>query len=134
MKKQSFLKVSIDLSVYPLEAVFGACYVFVDRVYIFLEKKAGNKITATFRPKKDSAKLAGLVGEFMNELLNYALRISLAKENKKIREYLVEQALFGAAGQESISSFSQSEFSHSSKDDPLGIAVPWEEKYGESGK
>lgn len=131
--KKNILRLTVDLSVYPLEAVLGACYVFIDRVYIFLEKKTGNRIKVIFRSKPDSSvALADLAGEFSNELLNYALRIGLARENKKIREYLVEQALFGAAGQES--SFSQSGLGHSFEDDPLGIAVPWEEKYGKSGK
>lgn len=137
---KDFVKVILDTKVYPLEAIYGASYVFIDKVYIFLESAKKGKIMATFRSKAGtSAKmLKALAGEFMNELLNYALRVGLSKENKKIRQYLVEQALFAAAGVSQADSgvqsekFSETGLGYSFEDDPLGIAIPWEEKYGQS--
>ncbi len=122
------IKIEIDTKIYPLEAIYGASYVFIDRVYIFLDSKKINKIEISFKGKKKNSKkqLENLVGEFMNELLNYTLRINLAKTNKKIREYIVEQALFTAVN--TVEDDLSDNLGY--EDDPLGIAIPWEEKYG----
>ena len=127
-KDTNTIKIEIDTKVYPLEAIYGASYVFIDRVYIFLDSKKINKIEISFRGKEKNSKkqLENLVGEFMNELLNYTLRINLAKTNKKIREYVVEQALFTAVN--TVEDDLSDNLGY--EDDPLGIAIPWEEKYG----
>ena len=125
------LKVRVDLNIYPLEAIYGAAYVFVDRVYIFLDTCQENKIEIFFRAKENSSldELEKIEGEFMNELLNYTLRLKLSESNKKIREYVVEQALFSALGrEEGILKNIEEKFEF--EDDPLGIAIPWEDKYG----
>ena len=125
------LKVRVDLNIYPLEAIYGAAYVFVDRVYIFLDTCQENKIEIFFRAKENSNldELEKIEGEFMNELLNYTLRLKLSESNKKIREYVVEQALFSALGrEEGILKNIEEKFEF--EDDPLGIAIPWEDKYG----
>ncbi|MFH1671468.1 MAG: hypothetical protein ABH889_01680, partial [Candidatus Portnoybacteria bacterium] len=51
------------------------------------------------------------------------------KSNKKIRDYVVSQALLSAIGEEAISQEEEKD-EMKYEDDPLGIAVPWEEKYG----
>lgn len=129
MKKN--LKVNVDLNIYPLEAIYGAAYVFVDKVYIFLDSLAEGKVEITFRAKDENEveALEKIEGEFMNELLNYTLRLKLSESNKKIREYVVEQALFSALGREEGILKNEGE-KFEFEDDPLGIAIPWEDKYG----
>lgn len=129
MKKN--LKVNVDLNIYPLEAIYGAAYVFVDKVYIFLDSLAEGKVEITFRSKDENEveALEKIEGEFMNELLNYTLRLKLSESNKKIREYVVEQALFSALGREEGILKNEGE-KFEFEDDPLGIAIPWEDKYG----
>ena len=121
------IKIELDTKVYPLEAIYGASYVFIDRAYVFLDSKKANKVEVFLKSKEKVSKkqLEDLSGEFLNELLNYTLRINLSKTNKKIREYIVEQALFAAANTED-----DLQESLGYDDDPLGIAIPWEEKYG----
>lgn len=129
------IKFSIDLSVYPLEAVYGTAYVFIDKAYLFLSSKSSKKIEVFLKGKKklSQKQQSNLVGEFLNELLNYTLRVKVAKNNKRIREYIIEQALVSAVGgAESLKEGNESERSKGYEDDPLGIAVPWEEKYGEN--
>lgn len=129
MKKN--LKVNINLNIYPLEAIYGAAYVFVDKVYIFLDSLTEGKVEITFRSKNEDEveMLEKIEGEFMNELLNYTLRLKLSESNKKIREYVVEQALFSALGREEGILKNEGE-KFEFEDDPLGIAIPWEDKYG----
>lgn len=124
------IKKIIDLSIYPLEAIYGAAYVFIERVYIFLDSRDDKKIEVCLRAKKqEDFSQEELEGEFMNELLNYSLRLKLSESNKKIREQIVEQALFAGLGREKGILEKQAE-KFEFEDDPLGIAVPWEDKYG----
>lgn len=125
------IKTIVDLKIYPLEAIYGAAYVFVDKAYIFLDSQEGGKVEIFFRAKEETSlrELEKIEGEFMNELLNYTLRLKLSESNKKIREYVVEQALFSALGRgEGILKNEGEKFEF--EDDPLGIAIPWEDKYG----
>jgi len=132
MDKKISQKITVDLKIYPLEAIYGASYVFIDRAYLFLEPAGKNKVAITFRPKEDAGakELENITGEFFNELLNYAFRLNLSKENKKIRQHIIEQALF-AASEPAAEKFSDSGLGYGEDDDPLGIAIPWEEKYGQ---
>lgn len=124
-------KIIVNLKAYPLEAIYGAAYVFIDRAYIFLDYSSDDKIEINFRAKEktDSKDLENLKGEFLNELLNYSLRLKIAKHNHKLREFIVSQALFASLGKEKgILENNKEKFEF--EDDPLGIAIPWEEKYG----
>jgi len=130
------LTLALNTTIYPLEAVYGASYVFIDKAYLFLDSN-GSKIEVVLTPKQklSAGELRVLAGDFLNELLNYALRVGISAENKKIRQYVVERALFSAANIESCDCEAKPvEIGFDSASDPLGIAVPWEEKYGQPEK
>lgn len=119
---------TLNIKTYPLEAVYGAGYTFIDRCYVFLDTHKEGEIEIALKPKPgQKIKPADLEGEFRNELLAFTLRVNLSKENKKIRQYIVEQALFAAAEDNPVNSLDDG---LGYEDDPLGIAVPWEDKYG----
>lgn len=128
--KNNLLVLRLNSLIYPLEAIYLTCYTFIDRAYLFLDGDPQKEIKVTIKGKKNLSKkqLEGLAGEFLNELLNSTLRIKLGERNKKIRQYIVERALVSAAKDENLDE------SVSHLDDPLGIAVPWEEKYGKIKK
>jgi len=125
--KDNTLKFCFNLKDYPLEALYGAAYVFLDRVYLFLDSKSKNKIEVSLKGKKQLSKkqLEKIKGEFLNELFNYTIRIKMTKNNKKIREFIIGQALISAYGDEE----STQEDGMKYEDDPLGIAMSWEDKY-----
>jgi len=125
-KENNMIKFELDIKVYPQEAIIGASYAFLDRIYIFLDSKKKDKIEVNIKSKKkiSASSLKRLKDEFLNELLYNAMRIVSAKRNKKIREFIVGRALFSAVEEAEAESL----------DDPLGIAVPWEEKYGKRSK
>lgn len=142
--RESENKIVFRLSseVYELDAILGAAYLFLDRAYIYLDRDDEGNIIAAFKAKQpvEKEKLEGIVGEFHNELLSQTLRVRLARENQKIREQIVQLALYPGTAQEEITTTEldkqldeilkeaeQADY----EDDPLGIAVPWEEKYGE---
>lgn len=132
-KKKNEIIISLNPEIYPLEAVYGACYVFIDRAYLFLEGNPEKEIKVFIKGKEglNSKKLEKIAGEFKNEILNYTLRLSIAKNTRKIRETIVERALFSALPHKEIATEEEEEKAF--EEDPLGIAVPWEEKY-EKGK
>ena len=126
------LKFSFNLKDYPLEALHGAAYVFIDRAYLFLDNKSPKKIEVSLKGKKklNKKQLEDLKGEFLNELLNYTVRVNLSKSNKKTREYIISQALFSAFGDYDINKEDEIKY----EEDPLGIAIPWEDKHGKKQK
>jgi len=150
--------VSINTKFYPLEAIYGAAYAFIDKAYIFLDGDEENKIDIKIKLKPESTfvfkDVKELKGEFLNELLNFSWRHQISKENKNLREYIVGAALLGVAGEASFYRESSSEIATDPAtqlnisgegeinltgkgletsdfifEDPLGIAVPWEEKF-----
>lgn len=132
-QKENKVTISVDPKVYSLDAVYGASYVFIDRAYIFLEDK-NNKTVVNIKGKKKmtSKKLEVMGCEFMNELLNSGLRNQISENNKKLREYIAGIVLFSASKTNAASSSAGPEIREEKEawmDDPLGIAVPWEEKF-----
>ena len=133
-KKENKIVVYVDPKFYPLEAVYGAVYVFLDKAYVYLDGDPKKEIFVHLKGKKklNKKEMEDLRGEFFNELLNYSLHHQIAKRNRRIREYIVGAALLGASSEnleETIKSKEQDW-----QKDPLGIAVPWEERYGKRSK
>lgn len=127
-KKENKIIVLIDSNLYPLEAIYGAAYIFLDRAYIFLEKGPKTKIKIILKEKGKLSK--NLKDEFLNELLNFSLRYKISKNNKKIREYIVGKALSTSLMTHLTSKTEQLE----QKNNPLwkknssGIVIPWDKK------
>jgi His-Xaa-Ser system protein HxsD len=150
-KSDKEIKITVDAKIYPLEAVYGASYVFLDRAYVFLDGDPEKKIDVILKLKPDSLfkNTKTLKGEFLNELLNYSLRQQIAERNAKLREYIVGAALLGASGELNVFPVTETEEdispeelptaaesgrtvagqSEAWEEDPMQIAVPWEEKY-----
>ena len=100
---------SLDVTTYSLQAIYATAYSFVDRVYVFLDRK-GKKIKVVLESKGNLKKkgLEELKKEFHNELLNYLLRTEIGKRTKKIREFIVGTALVSAAPKKLLTQASQS--------------------------
>jgi hypothetical protein len=87
------------------------------------------KFTFTARRSGAGDSTAAVEDAFYDELLQQFMRHQVAEATAGLREILVRTALGAAEG--SIGPAEASGDSDSSYlDDPLGIAVPWEEKYG----
>ena len=92
--------VTVDAALYPLEALYGAAYIFIDRCYVLLDKAREGAWSVTLTPKAAGATaetLRAMVGEFANELLSQAWRQKILEENRVILETVTTQALAGAA-------------------------------------
>jgi His-Xaa-Ser system protein HxsD len=130
------LTLALDKGIYPLDVIYGAAYIFIDRAYVLLGKSGDTitvEISAKIKATSDEA-LRAMVGEFSNELLSQALRKKITRDNQQILETIVSQALAGATGAMVPSEFEDDDDDDLDfLDDPLGIAVPWEERFKKRG-
>jgi len=125
--------VQLDTSLYPLPAIYGAAYVFIDRAYVLLDRPSDDRVRITLLAKQGSAsadELQALVGELANELLACAFRHQLTQDNRVVVETVTMQAMAGAMGAPSLADLADFDFTDDALDDPLGIAQSWEEKHG----
>jgi His-Xaa-Ser system protein HxsD len=123
--------ITVDAVLYPLEALYGAAYIFIDRCYVLLDRPREGALSVTLASKKGDASPEGLramVGEFANELLSQAWRQKIIEENRVVLETVTTQALAGAMGAPTLDDLASFDFTEEGFDDPLGIAMSWEEK------
>jgi His-Xaa-Ser system protein HxsD len=126
------IQLTVDESVYPVDAVYGAAYIFIDRSYVLIDRPGPTRFRVTLTSKRDdvdAAALRAMVGEFANELLSCAWRYRITKENLANIETMTAQAIAGAMGPPSLDELAAFDFSAQAFEDPLGIATSWEEKY-----
>lgn len=126
------VQLTVDSDLYPLGAVYAASYVFLDRCYVLLDKPSEHSLRVTLTPKKGDAEAStvrAFVGEFSNELLSAAWRRQIAQENRSVIEMVTSQAIAAAMGPPSLDDLAAFDFGDESFEDPLGIAMSWEEKY-----
>lgn len=125
------IQITFDEALYPKDAIYGAAYVFIDRCYVHLDRADGNRITVKLQPKPGvSITAEQAIGEFQNEALGQAWRHQILQENRVLIETISTRALGGAAGPPGLDDLLALEASEETAfDDPLGIAMSWEEKY-----
>jgi His-Xaa-Ser system protein HxsD len=122
----------VDESVYPLEAVYGACYLFLERCFVYLSRPRAGAIDVriTARESVSPAQLDDLAGEFANELLSQVSRQRLAESTARLREYYTAAAVRAAASAPAVDDLLAELESDDLLEDPLEIMVPWEDKHG----
>jgi His-Xaa-Ser system protein HxsD len=137
--EKNSVTLTINPQFYPLETVYSAAYVFLDRAYILLDGNPKKEVCVRMKAKEKGANLERLGGEFLNELINYADYSKRAEQTRTIREMILQRALL--TNDRSIVNMTEidsrvDEIDDSTGyiDDPLGIATPWEEKYGKGAQ
>jgi His-Xaa-Ser system protein HxsD len=126
-ERQVSFNISDDL--FPLDAVYGAAYLFVDRCWLFLSRPDSASVGVHLKTKDEAteADLEALAGEFANELLNQALRVRVGESTSTIREYTMARAFFTTPAQSSIDALLAELDAEELEEDELEISVPWEE-------
>ena len=127
-------RLRLNKGAYPMDVVLGAAYVLIDRAYVLLDKDEAGSTLVELRLKEgeEFETLYELAGEFSNELLSQALRRKLTMQNKAELEAIVTQAISGASGALLPGLLEDDDLDF--LDDPLGIAVPWEEKFSKEAR
>jgi len=149
-KKKGFVIVSVNPKIYPLDVVMSAAYIFTDKCYVLVDGDLSEEIIVELRPK-DKQELEDLGRDFNNELVNYATYAIQTLKNENLRQAIINRVLLTNSDGNGVS-LSHSETDNDKPkpwetedkpwekedssedkpwfDDPEGIAVPWEEKYG----
>jgi len=141
--------IEVHKTLYPADVLFGTAFTFLDRCYVHLDVADKERVRVTIRRKKGVEHLtaADLAGEFANEMVNQAVRLRLAKQTESVRTSIVKRAIEQSLPvvRAPVSSepppapdlppevakiLAEEDDNLDFLDDPLGIAVPWEEKYG----
>jgi len=117
------LSLQVNATLYPLEAIYSAAYLLLDKAYVILQGDPKTEIIVEIRAKgKDD--LEALGNKFNDNLINYAVFKQQTEKNKEIRQTLIQRALL-------TNGYEEDDAIEEYLDDPEEIAVPWEEKYGE---
>jgi His-Xaa-Ser system protein HxsD len=120
-------------SLFCLDAIYGASYLFIDRCWLFLSRPDEDSVVVHLKPKTatDQDGLDAIAGEFANELLNQSIRVRLSESTKSLREYYMARAFFTTPVQSSIDALLAELDAEELEDDELEISVPWEENNAE---
>ena len=133
------IRIEFDEGLYPKDAIYGAAYIFIDRCYVHLDRPVAGRISVRLKPKagpagSETPVLTDLAGEFENELLGQAWRRLITDENRLLIEQVSTLALTGAAGAPGLDDLLDADIGDETAfEDPLGIAMSWEEKYKKKG-
>lgn len=117
---------------YPLPAVYGAAYVFLDRCWVLLDKPDAEHLRVTLTARDaaiDAATLDAFASELAEELVSAAWRVGVEHDTRALIEAAVARAHAGGDAPPSLDELASYEFSKDTMDDPLGIAMSWEDKH-----
>ncbi len=128
---EGWIKLEFEEGLYPKDAIYGAAYVFIDRCYVHLDRPSDGRISVRLRNKSGALESGeALAGEFENEALGQAWRRQIAEENRAFIEGITSRAIAGAAGPPGLDDLLAMDIGpETAFEDPLGIAMSWEEKY-----
>jgi His-Xaa-Ser system protein HxsD len=134
-KKANSVDVLLDEAVFPRPVGLAAAYRFIDRCYVLVESRPGHRLSIRLKGKEPlaPAALTALAGEINNELLHQLVRRQVAERTDALRAAIVGRAVLSADAELAVEAPAAAAAAADPldfQDDPLGIAVPWEEKYG----
>lgn len=130
--KGNQIEFTINTKIYSITAIYQTAYLFIDKVYLFLDGDPKKEIKVIMKAKEETniKDLEKIADQFYNELLNQLLREKVSTTNAKIREYIVSKALYKAVPNEVDELLKEVE-EEDWQEDPLGIAKTWEEQQEE---
>lgn len=123
---------ALDEADCPRAAVYAAAFAFIDRCWVHLDRKDAGRIEVQLRKKGAAAdgELEALAAQLQDELLGQAWRQKIVDGSASMLQDLAVKA-FGAPASPSPEAGALDDLlaSDGAFDDPLGIALSWEEKY-----
>ncbi len=138
--KEAKAIVTINPKVYPLEVVYAACYVLLDKAYFILDGDPEKEIKVIIRAKDSKIgkkELEKIALQLHDELINYATYAVQAARNQAVREAIIKRALATNLAEEEYCAECEETLKEKAKEiempeeedlfieDPEGIAKPW---------
>jgi len=143
-EQENYVLASINSKIYSLDVIYTAAYVFLEKAYLIFDgdpkKEVLVKLTAKRKCSWEELEILGK--DFFNELINYGFHKKQSEQNKQIKQIILQRALLTNLGDEikleedlnELEFLKILEEDSGEIEDPEGIAIPWEEKYGNKKK
>lgn len=93
----NFHDLPVDETLYPLDAIYQACYQLTDRYYLWLHRE-NQELRIRIWPKDGVETFTTVPGELANALLDETLRLRVAERTAEVRTILLGAALREAVG------------------------------------
>ncbi len=152
------VEMHFSTKLFPAEAILGACHKFLAKCYVRVDydESDARKIIVQLKPK-DGETIDNLESEFRDEALDYSVKLKILKGTSRVRDQIfhivfnperislasdnlqteldtesrAEVFKLNDKMEKLLADIEEEEESFDYEDDPLGIATPWEEKYGQ---
>ena len=85
-------EIFLNPKIYPLPVIYNTSYVFIDKAYLILDGDPKKELVVIINPKKKQ-NIKNLVGDFYNELLNFAVYHAQTEMNKDIKKAIMQRVL-----------------------------------------
>lgn len=85
------MEIKFSKSIYSIEQILRAAYVFTDQAYIHLDDD--EKYIYVYMDAKEQSDLSNIQGELKNEVLAQVLRESISVRTKSIRDLIFQRAM-----------------------------------------
>ena len=124
---------AVDVELYPLDAIYGAVHLLLDRAYVYLSRPDPRRVHVRLRPRGDEGgDLEAAAGELANELLNQVLRARIGARMAAVRELYLQRAFFAQTPTHSAMDAARAEegataSADSDLFDELAFDLPWDD-------
>lgn len=86
-------QVSVDLSIYSVDAVTATSYKFTDKFYVHQQTGDEKTMNVIFETKDNTAPVSEeIVKQFCNDLIDQQVRVLVNRDFGHIRDLIVEEA------------------------------------------
>ena len=92
--------VTVNPKIYPLNTIFSAAYVLVDKAWVIIDGDPIQEIVVQLKRKDPKIDLEELGRSFNNELINYSVYNAQVEKNAVLRGMIIQKA-FETQSQES---------------------------------
>lgn len=91
-----FLKVKMEVSLYPLTSILKSTYWFTDRCFLYIQwaDQAHETLYIMFRGKEELEEQAlhAIAGDFLNSVLDQTIRAQVEEETTIVKSVIVKRA------------------------------------------
>jgi His-Xaa-Ser system protein HxsD len=127
------VELQFDEASYPKDAIYGSAYVFIDRCFVHLDRVGDGKVKVSLKAKSKGIDVAPFADEFRSELVGQAWRRELLEANRDLLWAITGSARRAEPETPSFDDLLGAD-DQSAFEDPLGIAMSWEDKFGNGEK
>lgn len=131
----ALVELELDEGRVPRDAVYAAGFAMIDRCWVHLDRvdRAGaGRLKVALAAKSPGADLAALQRELEDEINAQAFRLQVVEANRALLDSVATKAFGHSAAPDaepgSLDALLAGE--EGAFEDPLGIAMSWEDKYG----